>query len=98
MTFEKLIFVISIIYLILISLITFFIFGIDKSKAKNNKERIKEKTLLFYTSFGGALGAFIGRILFRHKTDKIYFSMTIYFSLLLEIVMVVVLGYLAFGR
>lgn len=98
MTFEKLIFVISIIYLICISLITFFIFGIDKSKAKNNKERIKEKTLLFYTAFGGALGAFIGRILFRHKTDKIYFSMTIYFSLLLEIVMVVVLGYLAFGR
>jgi uncharacterized membrane protein YsdA (DUF1294 family) len=98
MTFEKLIFVISIIYLIFISLITFFTFGIDKSKAKNNKERIKEKTLLFYTAFGGALGAFIGRILFRHKTDKIYFSMTIYFSLLLEIVMVVVLGYLAFGR
>ncbi len=98
MTFEKLIFVISIIYLIFIFLITFFIFGIDKSKAKNNKERIKEKTLLFYTAFGGALGAFIGRILFRHKTDKIYFSMTIYFSLLLEIVMVVVLGYLAFGR
>jgi uncharacterized membrane protein YsdA (DUF1294 family) len=98
MTFEKLIFVISIIYLIFISLITFVIFGIDKSKAKNNKERIKEKTLLFYTAFGGALGAFIGRILFRHKTDKIYFSMTIYFSLLLEIVMVVVLGYLAFGR
>ena len=98
MTFEKLIFVISIIYLIFISLITFFIFGIYKYKAKNNKERIKEKTLLFYTAFGGALGAFIGRILFRHKTDKIYFSMTIYFSLLLEIVMVVVLGYLAFGR
>ena len=98
MTFEKLIFVICIIYLIFISFITFFIFGIDKSKAKNNKERIKEKTLLFYTAFGGALGAFIGRIIFRHKTDKIYFSMTIYFSLLLEIVMVVVLGYLAFGR
>ena len=98
MTFEKLIFVVSICFLAFVSLITFFIFGIDKHNAKNNKERIKEKTLLFYTTFGGAIGAFIGRIIFRHKTDKIYFSMTIYFSLLLEIVMAVVLGYLAFGR
>ena len=98
MNFETLIFIISICYISFMSLICFFIFGIDKSNAKKGKERIKEKTLLFYTAFGGAIGALIGRILFRHKTDKIYFSMTIYFSIILEVVMFIILGYLAFGR
>ena len=46
--------------------------------------RIKEKTLLGFTALGGAIGAFFGRILAHHKTDKVYFSMVIYFSLLLE--------------
>lgn len=73
-------------YLVLLSIITLFLFFKDKNMAKNGggAVRIKEKTLLGFTALGGAIGAFLGRILAHHKTDKIYFSMVIYFSLLLE--------------
>ncbi len=73
-------------YLVLLSIITLFLFFKDKNMAKNGggAVRIKEKTLLGFTALGGAIGAFFGRILAHHKTDKVYFSMVIYFSLLLE--------------
>ena len=37
------------------------------------------------------MGAFIGRIVFRHKTDKAHFSAVIYISLLLQAATAVVL-------
>lgn len=82
-------------YLVLMSLFTFFLYGKDKKMAeKNHSEvRIKEKTLLWCVCFGGSVGGFLGRILFHHKTNKLYFSFTIYLSLLLQ---AAVLGLLVF--
>lgn len=77
--------------MVLTSIIAFVLYGKDKSLAKRGRPRIKEKILLGIAVIGGALGALIGRIVFRHKTDKIYFSMVIIFSLLLEIVALVLL-------
>ena len=57
--------------------------------------RIKEKTLLGSCVFGGAVGGFLGRIVAHHKTNKKYFSFTIYVSLLLEAATFVVLLLLA---
>lgn len=76
-------------YLIIFSLITFIVFGKDKKMAEHNyrAKRIKEKTLLGLVCFGGAIGGFLGRIFFHHKTNKIYFSLSIYFSLLLQILL-----------
>lgn len=84
MKYSLLIMIIYICVLAFMSLITFFLFVIDKKKAENGSMRIQEKTLLGFTVFGGALGALIGRLVARHKTDKIYFSLTIYFSILTE--------------
>ena len=56
----------------------------DKKLAVKGKERTKEKTLLFLAVFFGSVGAFLGRILAHHKTDKKYFSMVIYFSMLMQ--------------
>lgn len=74
-------------YLLLMSLIAFFLFLRDKGMAKRNGNavRIKEKILLGCVAMGGAVGGFIGRIVAHHKTDKIYFSLTIYVSLLLQL-------------
>lgn len=67
------------------SMISFITFGIDKVKAKKEKIRVKEKTLLEMTILGGAIGSTIARIFFYHKTNKIYFSITIYFALINQI-------------
>lgn len=96
MTYEKMIFFIFLGILIFISLITFLIYGIDKSKAKNGKNRIKESYLLGLSAFGGGLGALIGRIIFHHKTDKLYFSLAIYLSVLVEAITIGVIAWIAF--
>lgn len=78
------------------SLLSFCLFLSDKKKAKNGEMRTKEKTLLLSAVLNGAFGAFMGRIVAHHKTDKSYFSFTIYIGMLLETVVLVVLALLAF--
>lgn len=84
------------IFLAFFSLIAFFMYGKDKKMSKKGNEiRVKEKTLLGLAAFGGGLGAFIGRIVFRHKTDKGYFSLVIYWSLFIQIAVLALLIFLA---
>ena len=61
------------IVIAVMSLIDFILYGVDKSKAKKNKWRIKEATLLGFGVFGGALGGLLGMQVFRHKTKHWYF-------------------------
>lgn len=60
-------------YLIIINVITFFAYGIDKLKAKYNKWRISESMLIGLAAIGGAVGAFAGMQIFRHKTKHLKF-------------------------
>ena len=87
MTYQFIILIIYVAYLCLMSLVSFGLFLKDKKMAvKNQSEvRIKEKTLLASVVFGGAAGAFFGRIVAHHKTNKSYFSFTILLSLLLQV-------------
>ena len=57
-------------YLIIINIITFIIYGIDKYKSIKHKYRISEKTLIILSILGGPFGAFFGMIIFHHKTQK----------------------------
>lgn len=57
-------------FLILINLISFLAIYIDKQKAKKQKWRIPESTLLFLTLIGGSSGTIISMHLFHHKTQK----------------------------
>ncbi len=57
-----------------INFAAFAAFGIDKALAENRRRRIAEATLLQLAFFGGTLGAYAGRALFRHKTRKQPFS------------------------
>lgn len=56
------------IYLIIINIIAFIVYGIDKWKAKRNRWRISEKMLLFLAIIGGSVGALAGMYIFHHKT------------------------------
>ncbi|MEE3468461.1 MAG: DUF1294 domain-containing protein [Eubacterium sp.] len=60
-------------YLVMINIITFIVFGVDKAKAKSHSWRIPEKTLFLLALVGGSIGAIIGMHTFRHKTRKWYF-------------------------
>ena len=60
-------------YLILVNIIAFAAFGIDKRKAVKHKYRISEATLLGLALIGGSAGALAGMYLFHHKTKKLLF-------------------------
>ncbi len=59
--------------LIVVSLITFVLYGVDKSKAKRHAWRIPEKILLGFGLLGGAVGGLLGMNAFHHKTKHGYF-------------------------
>ena len=58
----------TICYLLAINIATFFLYGIDKYKAKKNKWRISEATLLLMAVIGGSIGAWGGMRIWHHKT------------------------------
>lgn len=58
------------IYLAAANLVAFVLFGFDKWRAKRGAWRVSEKTLLLAAFFAGALGAWAGVKMFRHKTRK----------------------------
>lgn len=64
-------------YLLFINTATFLIYGIDKWKAKRNRYRISESTLLYLAVFGGSIGALLAMQLFRHKTRHKKFTVGI---------------------
>jgi len=61
------------IFVAVMSVLALALYGIDKAKAKAHKWRIKEAVLLGFGFFGGAPGAILGMLLFRHKTKHWYF-------------------------
>lgn len=74
-----------IIYLAAINLLSFALFGIDKSKAKRGKWRIPEKSLFITAILGGSIGALLGMRTFRHKTKHKSFTIGIPTILILQI-------------
>ena len=73
------------IYLIGINVLTFLIFGADKWKAKRDKWRIPEDTLIWLAIAGGSVGALLGMYLFRHKTKHRKFQIGIPVILLVQL-------------
>ena len=62
------------IYLIVLNIITFAAFGIDKFKAIYRRWRIPAYVLVTLSVIGGSLGGFIGMKVFQHKTRVPYFA------------------------
>ena len=79
---------IVIIYLFVINLIAFVMYGVDKNRAKHSQWRISEKTLLGITLIGGSIGAFVGMHLFRHKTKHWYFKYGVPAILLIHVALI----------
>ena len=79
-------------YLIVINIVTFFVYGIDKRKAKQGSWRISEATLLILAVIGGSIGALLGMKVWRHKTMHKKFK---YGLPLILIIQIILIGYLS---
>jgi len=63
-----------IIILLILNLLSFIIYGVDKNKAIKNRYRISEKALLSFAIIA-PFGCYIGMKLWHHKTKKWYFQL-----------------------
>ena len=78
-------------YLLAINIVSFFLYGIDKYKAKKNKWRISEATLLMIAVIGGSIGAWVGMRLWHHKTMHKKFKYGIPIIIIMQVSLVVYL-------
>ena len=76
---------IDLIILFIASILTFVLYAYDKHRATYYKFRIPEAVLLLFTFLGGAFGAFCAMQLFRHKTHKPLFYITVPILMILQI-------------
>jgi uncharacterized membrane protein YsdA (DUF1294 family) len=76
----------------LVNLWTFMLFGFDKIRAEQGSWRVSEGVLLAWAFFGGGIGAYAGRALFRHKTRKQHFSSHLHQTAILQGLAVALVG------
>jgi len=79
---------IIIYYLIGINILTFFVYGIDKWKARRSKWRMSEAMLLGLAIIGGSIGAWLGMRIWRHKTQHKKFKYGIPLILIAQIAII----------
>lgn len=77
-------------YLIIINVITFFLYGIDKWKAQHHRWRISEGMLLLAAFLGGSPGALLGMYGFHHKTKQKKFVIGVPLILVVEAILLLV--------
>jgi len=77
-----------IVYLLVINLATFIVYGIDKYNAIEHRSRIKIVTLLGMAFSGGSTGGLLAMYIFRHKTKKDYFTVGIPLIIVMQIVLI----------
>ena len=76
---------ISAIYLLVVTVATFAVYGWDKLCAKKQWWRVPELTLLVLAALGGSIGALVAMRLFRHKTLHLKFKYGVPLILVLQI-------------
>ena len=62
---------------------------LDKRKAEKGKWRIPENSLLLLVLLGGGIGGIAGMYTFRHKTQKLNFTIGLPTITILEIIAVI---------
>ena len=78
-------------YLLAVNIATFFLYGIDKYKAKKGRWRISEAILLLMAVIGGSIGAWAGMRLWHHKTMHKKFKYGIPIIIIIQVALAVYL-------
>ena len=81
-------------YLVIINVVTFLVYGIDKRKAVKHKYRISEKSLIVMALIGGSIGALIGMRVFHHKIKHVKFVVGVPFILIFQVAIGIGIWYL----
>ena len=76
-------------YLLLINAVAFVLMLVDKVKAKKNRWRIPERTLIGFAALGGSIGALLGMYTFRHKTKHLKFTLGVPAILIAQIALAI---------
>lgn len=78
---------ILVVYLIIINIVAFGMYGIDKQKAIKKQWRIPEANLLAVAAIGGSAGALLGMQFFHHKTRKWKFRLGVPLILAVQLIL-----------
>ena len=76
------------IYVAAVNVVSFFVYGADKSKAKAGQWRIPEAHLIFWAAIGGSVGALLGMRVFHHKTRKPKFRLGVPAILIIQLIII----------
>ena len=76
------------VYLGVLNLATFLVFGWDKRVAAARHPRVPQRTLLTLAALGGSPAALLARPVFRHKTRKQPFSAWLVLIVFVQVVVV----------
>ena len=79
------------LYLLLMNVIAFVFMHADKRRARKNRWRIPERTLIGTAVLGGSIGALMGMYSFRHKTKHLKFTLGVPAILIAQIALAVFL-------
>ena len=74
---------------VMINVISFSLYGIDKRRARRNLWRIRESVLLGFTWLMGGVGAYAGMRVFRHKTKHMAFVISAPVAAVLQMALMV---------
>ena len=73
------------LYLLVINVVAFGVYGADKRRAQKDRWRVPEKRLFALAVLGGSIGALAGMYVFHHKTRHWYFRFGIPAILILQV-------------
>ena len=60
--------IIFVVYILIVNVLAFILYGIDKHRSQRKMYRIPENTLLWMARIGGGVGSWLGIKVFHHKT------------------------------
>lgn len=79
---------IILIYFVMINVVTFFVYGIDKWKSQHDRWRVPERALLGLAAIGGSVGAWLGMKVWHHKTQHKKFKYGVPAILVVQVALV----------
>lgn len=83
--------IIFVVYILIVNVLAFILYGIDKRRSQRKMYRIPENTLLWMARIGGGVGSWLGIKVFHHKTKHKRFMIIVPLWTVLWVVAIVYL-------